>query len=281
MNNNFTIFAQNNENDYVKQAYLCALSIRTTNPNSKVCLITNENVEEKYKQVFDDIVDFPWGDHAADEEWKIHNRWKIYHATPYKEGTAVIDSDMLVLQDLSSWFTFLEKYDLFFASKTYNYRGYEIKNSPYRTLFEKFQIPDLFCGFHYFTENELAHEFYTWMEMITNNHQLFYKNFAGGKTYQKGASMDVTAGITAKILNCEEKITNNNVMYPSFTHMKSEVQGWKNRTSTKWQDRLGVYMSEDLVLKIGNYKQDGIFHYTEKDFCNDRIIGLYEKHLGI
>ena len=116
MNNNFTIFAQNNENDYVKQAYLCALSIRATNPNSKVCLITNENVEEKYKQVFDDIVDFPWGDHAADEEWKIHNRWKIYHATPYKEGTAVIDSDMLVLQDLSSWFTFLEKYDLFFAN---------------------------------------------------------------------------------------------------------------------------------------------------------------------
>ena len=39
--NNFTILAQNNNDDYVKQAYLCALSIKSTNSNSKVCLITN------------------------------------------------------------------------------------------------------------------------------------------------------------------------------------------------------------------------------------------------
>ena len=56
--NNFTILAQNNNDDYVKQAYLCALSIKSTNSNSKVCLITNEKVNEKYKQVFDDIVAF-------------------------------------------------------------------------------------------------------------------------------------------------------------------------------------------------------------------------------
>ena len=42
-------------------------------PKIKICLITNDNVSKKYKQVFDDIVDIPWGDHAKDSEWKIEN----------------------------------------------------------------------------------------------------------------------------------------------------------------------------------------------------------------
>ncbi len=279
--NNFTILAQNNNDDYVKQAYLCALSIKSTNSNSKVCLITNEKVNEKYKQIFDDIVDFPWGDHAKDFDWKIHNRWKIYHATPYKEGTVVLDSDMLVLQDLSTWFDFLKKYELYYTSKTYTYRGELIVNSMYRQVFSKYNIPDLFSGFHYFSENDFAHEFYKWMEMITNNYQLFYKKYAGGKTYQKSASMDLTAGITAKILDCEDIITNSKAKYPSFVHMKCALQGWQNSTSGRWQDMVGVYLTEDLVLKIGNYKQSGIFHYTEKDFCKDNFIKIYEKYLGI
>ena len=42
---NFTFLAQNNEKDsYVKQACLLAMSIRATNRNSKICLITNDNV---------------------------------------------------------------------------------------------------------------------------------------------------------------------------------------------------------------------------------------------
>ena len=78
MKNNFTMLAQNSNVDYVQQAYLSAMSIRATNKEAKICLITNDNVSKKYKQVFDDIVDIPWGDHAKDSEWKIENRWKIY-----------------------------------------------------------------------------------------------------------------------------------------------------------------------------------------------------------
>ena len=114
MKNNFTMLAQNSNVDYVQQAYLSAMSIRATNKEAKICLITNDNVSKKYKQVFDDIVDIPWGDHAKDSEWKIENRWKIYHATPYNE-TIVMDTDMLVLQDISTWFNFLQNYELFFT----------------------------------------------------------------------------------------------------------------------------------------------------------------------
>ena len=99
------MLAQNSDFDYVTQACLAAMSIRATNKNASICLITNDPVPTKYKQLFDHIVEIPWGDHAANEEWKIHNRWKIYHAIPYDE-TLVIDTDMLILQDVAAWLTF-------------------------------------------------------------------------------------------------------------------------------------------------------------------------------
>jgi len=107
------MLAQNSEYDYVKQACLNAMSICLTNPETKISLVTNDIVPEKYKKYFDKIIEIPWNDAASSAEWKIENRWKLYHATPY-EKTIVLDTDMLVLQDLTSWWKFLENYDLYF-----------------------------------------------------------------------------------------------------------------------------------------------------------------------
>ena len=57
---NFTFLAQNNEQDnYIRQAELLAMSIRRTNPDSKICLITNEDAEWIKVDPFDDIVQYP------------------------------------------------------------------------------------------------------------------------------------------------------------------------------------------------------------------------------
>lgn len=278
--NNFTMLAQNSDFDYVRQACLAAMSIRATNSNASICLITNDPVPARYKQLFDHIVEIPWGDHAESEDWKISNRWKIYHAIPYDE-TVVIDTDMLVLQDISSWFDFLKNYDLFYTSNVLTYRGEIVTNDYYRKAFTKFDLPNLYSGFHWFKKSDLSHEFYTWLEMITNNWQQFYKTHAGGKTFQKTCSMDLSAAIAAKIMNIESQITNPTVRYPSFVHMKPKIQNWNQNFAEKWQNRVGVYLGEDLQLKIGNFAQNGIFHYTEKDFLNNSVIEIYEKHLGI
>ena len=57
--------------------------------------------------------------------------------------------------------------------------------------------------------------------------------------------------------------------------MKSKVQDIEN-ISSNWSDSLPYYFTDDLKLKIGNYLQHGIFHYTENKFCND-VIAKYEK----
>lgn len=280
MTKNFTMLAQNSNEDYVLQACLAAMSIHSTNTDASICLITNDSVPDKYKDLFDHIVEIPWGDHAAEDDWKIKNRWKIYHAIPYDE-TVIMDTDMLVLQDISSWFNFLKSYDLFYTSKVFTYRGEEVTGDFYRRMFTKFNLPNIYCGFHWFKKSDLAHEFYTWLEMITNNWEQFYKAHAGGKAFQRVCSMDVSSSITTKILGVENLITNPNVKYPSFIHMKPRIQNWNEFVSDRWQDRVEPYLGDDLTLKIGNYTQNGIFHYTEKDFVTQDIIKTYEKYLGI
>lgn len=274
------MLAQNTSVDYVQQACIAAMSIRATNDNASICLITNDTVPDKYKPLFDHIVEIPWGDHADGEDWKIHNRWKIYHAIPYDE-TVVMDTDMLVLQDISSWFDFLRNYDLYFTSKVYTYRDEPVTGTFYRRAFVKHNLPNVYCGFHWFKKADLPHEFYTWLEMITNNWQQFYKAHAGGKRFQTKCSIDLSSAIAVKIMDIENLVTNPKVKNPSFVHMKPRIQNWNQMFGERWQDRVGTYFSNDLSLKIGNYQQTGIFHYTEDDFVNERIVTLYEKHLGI
>ena len=95
MSKGFVVLAQNTSNvDYVKQAYALALSIKFSQKTVKsISIITNDVVPDEYKDVFDTIIPIPWVDDAQDKEWKVENRWKIYHVTPYEE-TIVLDTDM-------------------------------------------------------------------------------------------------------------------------------------------------------------------------------------------
>ena len=192
-----------------------------------------------------------------------------------------MDTDMLVLQNISTWFSFLQNYELFFTNKVYTYRNEIVTNNYYRNTFATNYLPNIYTGLHYFKKSDLAHEYYTWLEMITNNWQKFYRQHAGGRLYQRKCSIDLSGSIAIKIMNVENQVTNNRVKYPSFIHMKPRIQNWDQSVVDKWQNRVGTYLGKDLQLKIGNHKQNGIFHYTENDFVTERIITIYEKYLGI
>ena len=61
-----------------------------------------------------------------------------------------------------------------------------------------------------------------------------------------------------------------------FVHMKLHAQNWVD-TSEHWQQKVDWYFHDGL--KIGNHQQHGVFHYTEKDFC-DKILARYEQCTG-
>jgi len=277
MTKGIVVLAQNNTTDnYVEQACVLAMSLQVHN-SVPISIVTNDNVPDEYKKLFDKIIPIPFNDSAENSDWKVENRWKLYHATPYDE-TIVMDTDMLILQNIDTWWKFLSKYEMFFASNVLNYRGERADTSYYRKTFIENKLPNLFSGFHYFKKCDFAQEFYNWLELVVNNWEAFYEQHLEGSTRPKHVSIDVCAAIVTRILDCESTITNKIAKFPSFTHMKPHCQGWTNVQSS-WQDQVGVYVSKDGSIKIGNYAQTGILHYTEKDFIEKSPV--LERHRSL
>lgn len=261
----FLVLAQNSDSgNYILQSCLLAMSLKATN-NAPISIVTNDEVPQSYKSLFDKIIPIPFSDDAEDKEWKIENRWKLYHATPYKE-TIVLDTDMLVLENIDDWWSFLQNYDVYYTSNVYDYRGNIADTSYYRRAFIENNLPNLFSGFHYFKKNDFAMNFYHELETVVKNYGSFYSAVVK-KATPSFPSMDVCAAIAATNLDCVDQITNPIVKNPTFTHMKSYCQGWEKVTKS-WLDKVGCYINSNCKIKIGNYIQTGILHYTENDFLD-------------
>lgn len=265
----FCILAQNNsKTDYVKQAYALACSIHRFNENQLVTLITNDNVPAEYTSVFDQIVEIPWTDQAGDKDWKIENRWKVYHASPYDE-TIVMDVDMLVLQNIEHWWEYLTNRDLFFTTKITTYRGEPALGRDYRKVFDANDLPDLYSAVYYFKKGDIAKEFFVMLELVMINWELFYGKYAP-IDYQKWCSVDVSCAIASKLLGNSREITDPNSPI-SFTHMKPRLQYW-HHIPDRWTKVLDAFIDENCNLMLGNFSQTGVLHYVEDEFLTDKIL---------
>ncbi len=253
--------AQNSQStNYVDQAYVLAKSIKKHNQINSTCLITNDQVPDNFRYVFDYIVSIPGDDFAKESTWKIENRWKIFHSTPFQENL-VYDTDMILMGSNDHWWDFMSKHDVLLTSKVNDYRGNHIVDTFYREAFKSNNLPNVYMGLHYFKKTSRAKEFYSWLETITKNYNQFYDKFLMQKK-QRFSSMDLNAALAIRFMEAEnEMISCINV--PSFTHMKPAIQKW-NTVPKSWQDVVSV--SYDTNLVVGNVLQTGVFHYTEDNF---------------
>ena len=251
--------------DYVRQAYLCALSIKKTQSIKNVSIVTSDIVPEEYKSVFDKIIEVPWHDKHSQSFYKTEHRWKVFHLTPYDE-TVVLDTDMIFLSDVSHWWKYFAEKSIGFVSKVSDYRGNIITNDFYRKAFTANNLPNIYCAFHYFKKDDTALDYYKVLNRVCENFEKYYQVYVP-KQSPKLSSMDVNHAVA--LLDCN--IQDYNINSASFTHMKSKVQGWENPTNT-WTDTVPYYMNDEL--KIGNYTQHGLFHYTENSFCEEVLCNM-------
>jgi len=281
MSKGFILYANNTDTvDYVKMACALAMSIKLTQPaeSSNVSIITDNDVPKKYQKLFDKIIDVPWKvDYHS--RFSVEDRWKIYHVTPYEQNIS-LDVDMLVLKDLTLLWKYFEKYSVYYTSKVLDYRGNVVESDYYRKAFTANNLPNFYSALHYFHKGERSKEFYKWLELITNNWELFYGKYVS-EHYPGKPSMDITAAIAAKILSeSPGEFTNLSTDLATFVHMKPKIQNWKI-SQDSWMQTVGSYFDTDCKLKIGNFQQNEIFHYVEKDFLKDNIVDKLERKLEL
>ena len=272
MSNGVCILAQNNSTtDYVRQAYALAVSILVHNPNTNVSLITNDTIPSDYKDVFDKVIPIPWGD-LAWQDWKIENRWKLYHTTPYR-NTLVFDADMLVLENIDYiWNS--NNTNLNFTSNVKTFRNENATSRYYRKTFDQNNLPNVYTAMYSFSKCDEVKEFFILLELIIKNWKIFYKKFAS-KHMQNWCSIDLSAAIAVKILNRQGYYLNNEGY--ELTHLKSKMQNFKNPPQKCSQSLHLDFGKNDLL--IGGYKQNGILHYVEDEYLTDDLIKWLEEKI--
>lgn len=273
MSKGFLLFAQNTiDVDYIKQAYALALSIKFSQVETKsVSLVTNDHVPEEYKWVFDKVLPIPWFKDAG--RYQAENRWKLYHVTPYDE-TIVLDTDMLLLEDVSMWWEYCSNHDLKFCSKIKNHKLETVVDTVHRKAFIANNLSSPYYALHYFKKSDKAYEFFKVLEFVCNNWEWCWTQFAPHE-YQNWLSMDLAVAIAVEIVGCYDSATDS-CSPLEFIHMKPAIQRW-DVVTYRWQDGVPGLLTKRGDLIVGNIKQSKLFHYVEKDFITDKIVTRLEE----
>src|SRR5690606_37169875 len=156
-----------------------------------------------YYDVFDHVLPIPWTDHAAMSKWKIENKWKYYHVTPFDE-TIILDADMVFPEDVSHWWNVLSEKDIWITDKPRTFKGDIITSTKYRDAFVSNNLPNVYTAFMYFKKTRLTAELFEMVEIIFSNWERFYYNFLD-ENRPKRLSGDVAYALAIKILGIDNE----------------------------------------------------------------------------
>lgn len=265
----FMIANSTQDTNYLRLAYICALTIKLTQPegyNSVAISTRTPDVVDHYRLpwVFDSVVEFegPKGMAA---------RSRAYELTPYKE-TVFLDSDLLFLNDVSHWWPHMQKHDMYIATRPMLFRGGTMTDKSYRKVFVESGLPDFYSGWFYFKESRETTKFFRVVEALTEYPELWKDKLTGYRF--DTIPTDEACALAAKMLDVVEDMSNTKLPFPRFTHMKTYSQGLGGQID--WTESIPFYYDDRLNVKIGPYTQTDILHYTKKNLITDNFIKLLE-----
>lgn len=286
MSRGYIVIAQNNsEYDYLEMTYALALSLKLTQKENAICVCvdahTKSLITDKQRAVFDHIVDIPWGDVSGDDNWKIHNKWKYIHMSPFDESI-ILDSDMVFTTSVDHWWDYLSKKDVWCCTNVKTFRGEDVTSDFYRKKFTELELPNVYSNFTYFKKTEPAYEFFKMVELIMTHWNVYYDKFLKG-IGQNWMSADVAFALAVKLLDIEEETCDYDIKdVPTFVHMKSHIQNIpENKISSIWSNSISSDILDNLSVYIGNYYQDLPIHYVHKEWMTQDRIAKYEKVLDV
>lgn len=232
--------------DYVRCAVMLVQSLKTQHPDAKVCLITDQPVEDP---VFDYVHLLP-----AVSDNAYANDAAVFQLTPFRE-TIKLEADMLIASPISHWWQLFRHRDVVISTGCRNWHGDVSAVRHYRRVFDQNHLPDVYNAVTYWRLSKTAKEFFDLTRDI-------FANWEHVRTLIKFAPVladtDLVYALAAQIMG-EHRVTMPFVTYPQIVHMKPHHAG----TTDQWTQELTW---EHDPLRINTVAQWGAFHYHIKEW---------------
>ncbi len=258
MSKGFLWFAQNNDKtDYVELSIRLAKSIKKYNSQNKICVITDE--KSKFENEYVDMVKVLKQDESADHEVKWANEYKAFSITPFTH-TIKLESDLLWTINTDWWWHHLGQHDLVFSVNCFDYRSNVVKDTIYRKLFTRNQLPNIYNGLMYFRKSKKAQEFFNIVENLVRNWTRVRSELLIA-CHDPYPSTDVVFALAYRMMDPTKKDLIDYKWF-KFIHNKADVHGL-NRFANH-NDYLLPNTSGEKVY-VGETRVNRVWHYHHKE----------------
>ena len=258
MSRGFLWFAQNNsQTDYVELSIKLAQSIKKWNRHSSICVVTDE--KSKFESKYVDVVKVLTKDDSEKHDVKWANEYKALSVTPFTH-TIKLESDMLWTTNTDWWWYHLWQHDLVFSVDCRDYKDRVVKQTPYRKLFVRNHLPNIYNGMIYFRKSTLARQFFKIAEMITVNWQEVKTNFLTN-CHDQYPSTDVVFALAYRIMDPTNKALIDYEWF-KFLHHKPAVNGL---TRVKDQNKYLYPNASGNSFFLGDKRVSRVWHYFDKE----------------
>ena len=258
MSKGFLWFAQNNDTtDYVELSIRLAESIKLWNRENKICVITDAKSKFEHKAV--DLVKVLAHDDSEEHKVKWANEYKAFNVTPFTH-TIKLESDMLWTMNTDWWWHHLWQHDLVFSVDCRNYKDNIVKTTPYRNLFTRNCLPNIYNGLMYFRKSKWAQRFFNTAKHITKNWDLVRRDVLIN-CHDEFPSTDVVFGLAYRMIDP----TNTGLIdyeWFKFLHHKPAVNGLDH---VKDQNNYLFPNKNSEAYYLGDKRVSRVWHYHEKD----------------
>jgi len=249
---------------HVDQAVALALTSKKFN-NLPVCLATTASTAAyatTMQQYFDKILVVP--NQAA-----TTGMLRAMDQTPYT-GTLFVYSDSVIMSDISGVFDLLDITDFVFPTVT-DFMGQRPSCDLYysRRIIEKNNLPDIWSNTFCFNKSDST------SRLISRAYHIFNNWNAYSSVLTKEYSIEDNPLQFNTILSMAVFLEDIPVMQNSFKFTNLSKQPgnmWiRSAADLNWFAYLNNWITDDCILKVENYVQQGIVHYASEWMSADTL----------
>ena len=272
----FLTIAQNNDTtDYLRMAYVQAMSIKLTMPGSKYAVLVDKatlaQVTDQHRRVFDYVIELPIDD-AENQRWKLANEWQACDLSPFKE-TIKLESDLLFTRSIEHWWTLFRLRNVVISLGCKDYQEHTATSRRYRRVFDDNDLPDVYTGLMYFRYSQETYEFFEYVKSCYYHWDTLSAQLKNYRDEQP--TTDLVFAMVAKHLGIET-CTLPSCDWINFTHMKNAINAWPE--SLAWPE-LTLSEVDVPMIRVANFNQYHPWHYQNKSWLTDEIVERYEREL--
>jgi len=257
------------EHDYVKMASLLFKSLRFQADVQCAVLYNSQTIplsRLKTTNLVDcSLIEMPWRSLSESSSWKVMDKWKVFHLTPYDE-TILLDADMYFPPYELNWWDLLATNDVWATTSVYSFDGKRISTSPYRDDVTRLGLPNVYSALFYFKrKSDLALELFEEYHRVMKDWDTITEPL---RLKQRFPSGDLGLALAMARLNIQDQCTRPNVSLPGFVHLKPGL----GDLPEDWVETIPL-VRDKHELVIGGYRQTLPVHYVDKRLAD--VFGNY------